>query len=55
VGIYAFTATVHVDNQAMIGLVRSGHRGVEHSGSDVLEYAISLTSLTAETIGQGAA
>lgn len=48
VGIYAFTAMVHADNEAMISLLRNGHPGVELTGvdGDVLEYEIGLTSFS---------
>lgn len=49
VGIFSFTAVVSADNDAMIGLLRNGHRGVELIGldGDVLEYEIALTPFTA--------
>jgi GNAT superfamily N-acetyltransferase len=49
-GVFYFTAVVAAENDAMIGLLRNGHSGVELTAMDgaVLEYQISLASFTAE-------
>jgi GNAT superfamily N-acetyltransferase len=50
VGIFYFTAVVSADNDAMIGLLRNGHSGIELTSMDgaVLEYQISLASFSAK-------
>ena len=53
VGVFSFTATVADNNEAMIGLLRNGHRGVELTSVDgnVLEYEIALTSFAGRCAG----
>ena len=52
VGVFSFTAVIGADNEAMIGLLRNAHPGVELTSVDgnVLEYEIALTGFAGQCV-----